>query len=90
MYLYKPLAVSWPKQYYKPAYTIKDGANQLPDLRSTIDWEPNVTTNENGEASVWFYSAGKPSSYTVIVEGADLNGNLGRTVKKIKINAGLP
>jgi len=86
MYLYKPLAINAPKQFYKPKYTINDTANHLPDLRSTIDWEPNITTGIDGKAKVSFYSADKPSSYAVVVEGSDMNGNLG--YKSIKINVG--
>ncbi|MBS1524418.1 MAG: carboxypeptidase regulatory-like domain-containing protein [Bacteroidetes bacterium] len=77
MYLYKPLPISRPKQFYKPKYTVKDTTAHLPDLRSTIDWEPNVVTDKNGEAKVWFYTADRPSTYTIIVEGADRNGALG-------------
>ncbi len=83
MYLYKPLPISWPKQFYKPKYAVKNTAMRLPDLRSTIDWEPNITTGINGEARVWFYTADKSSTYTVIIEGADMNGNLGYKLGKI-------
>jgi len=85
VYLYRPLPISWPKQFYKPKYLVKDATGKIPDLRSTITWEPNIVTNANGEASVSFYSAGSASTYTVIVEGTDLNGNLGYTVKKLTI-----
>ncbi len=85
MYLYKPLAVSLPKQFYKPMYAVKDTANHLVDLRSTIDWEPNITTGLNGEAKVFFYTADRPSTYTLIMEGADMNGNLGYKSDKIKV-----
>jgi len=85
MYLYKPLPVSWPKQFYKPKYAVKDTTKHLPDLRSTIDWEPNITTDANGEAKLWFYAADKPSTYTLIIEGADMNGNLGYKTGKIVV-----
>jgi len=83
-YLYKPLAVSWPKQFYKPKYTIKDTTN-LTDLRSTVDWEPNISTDKNGEATVWFYAAGTASSYSIILEGVDGNGLLGYKRQKLLI-----
>lgn len=85
VYLYKPLAVSWPKQFYKPKYTIKDTTN-LTDLRSTIDWEPSISTDRNGEATVWFYAAGTPSTYSIIIEGVDGNGLLGYKRQKIVIS----
>ena len=85
MYLYKPLPLSWPKHFYKPKYTVKDTAKHLPDLRSTIDWEPNITTNANGEATVSFFTADKPSTYTLTIEACDLNGNLGYKQGKIEV-----
>ena len=85
VYLYKPLPISRPKQFYKPKYAVKDAASKIPDLRSTISWEPNIATNANGKASVSFYSAESASTYTVIVEGTDMNGNLGYTVKKLTV-----
>jgi hypothetical protein len=86
MYLYKPLPLSWPKQFYKPKYAVQDTAKHLPDLRSTIDWEPNVTTDANGEAKVWFYAADKPSTYTITIEGTDMNGGLGYKTEKIVVD----
>ncbi len=86
MYLYKPLAISWPKQFYKPKYAVNDTTKHLPDLRSTIAWEPNIITNADGKATVWFYAADKPSTYTIITEGIDFNGNMGFKWQKITIN----
>ena len=86
MYLYKPLALSWPKQFYKPRYIVNDTTKHLPDTRSTIDWEPNILTNKNGQATISFYAADKPATYTVIIEGSDGNGNIGYKMEKIKID----
>jgi hypothetical protein len=55
------------------------------DLRSTIHWEPNLITDENGKATVSFFSADKPADYTVIMEGTDLEGNIGYGRQKIKV-----
>jgi hypothetical protein len=85
MYLYKSLALSYPKQFYKPKYTVNDTTKHVPDLRSTIDWEPNIITDTNGEAKVSFYTADKPSTYTLIIEGSDMNGNLGYKRGKITV-----
>ena len=86
MYLYKPLPLSWPKQFYKPKYTVKNAIKRSPDLRSTIDWEPNITTGINGEANLWFYTADKPATYTLIIEGADMTGNIGSKSATLRIN----
>ena len=86
MYLYKPLPLSWPKEFYKPKYSLKDTVNRLPDLRSTIHWEPNIVIDANGEGKIWFYAADKPTTYSVIIEGADMNGGLGYKIGKITIS----
>ncbi len=84
MFLYKPLALSLPKQFYKPKYTVKD-AKHLEDFRSTITWEPNLVTDKNGMATISFYTADQPSTYTLILNGSDLNGNLGFKTGQISI-----
>lgn len=81
-YLYKPVAYSIPKEFYRPRYTVKkmpDGTDQ----RSTIHWEPDAVTGTDGKTTVSFYSADKPASYTITVQGTDLNGRLGFAHKKI-------
>lgn len=78
---YKPMPFSLPKQFYSPRYKIKETQNTLPDLRSTIHWEPSIVTDENGKATVSFYSADQPKKYTVIIEGSDMQGNVGTTLK---------
>jgi hypothetical protein len=86
MYMYKPLPLNWPKQFYKPKYSVKDTVKHLQDLRSTIDWEPNINTNSKGEARLWFYAADKPSTYTIIIEGTEMNGLLGYKKERIIIS----
>ena len=84
-YLYKPLPMSRAAQFYKPKYTVKGPEKDLPDLRSTIDWEPDIVTDANGEAKVWFYTGGNASTYSIIVEGVDLRGGLGRGCKTLVV-----
>jgi len=75
-YLYKTLAATLPKQFYRPRYTVKDHPVGT-DLRSTIHWEPNIITDTAGKATISFYSADKPSTYSIMIEGTDLNGSVG-------------
>jgi hypothetical protein len=85
MYLFKAMPLSWPAAFYKPKYAVKNITDHLPDLRSTIDWEPNIVTDANGEAKLSFYTADKPSTYTLTIEGSDMNGNLGAKAGKIVV-----
>jgi uncharacterized protein YfaS (alpha-2-macroglobulin family) len=57
-----------------------------PDFRSTIYWNPNVTTDKDGNAAFEFYNADGKGSYRVIVEGIDSNGNIGRQVYRYLVN----
>jgi hypothetical protein len=84
-YLYKTLAFTLPKQFYSPKYTIANKNVAMgTDMRSTLHWEPNVVTNSEGKATVSFFSADKPAGYTVIMEGINLDGNIGYKRQQIK------
>ena len=84
-YLYKPLPFTLPKDFYRPRYTVKN-SKIAPgtDLRSTIHWAPQVITDKGGKATVSFFSADKPVDYTLVMEGIDMNGDLG--YKRQQIN----
>ncbi|MBB2151427.1 hypothetical protein [Pedobacter gandavensis] len=81
-YLYKPMPFIVPKEFYSPKYTSSSIADKS-DIRSTIYWKPNIITDKNGKATVNFYAADNPGIYTVIIEGADLEGYLGVKRKQI-------
>lgn len=84
VYVYRPLPLSLGKEFYSPKYTA-DHTSTVPDLRSTIYWNANVITDENGKASVSFYAADKPTSYTIKAEGTDLLGRFGFKQSRINI-----
>jgi hypothetical protein len=81
-YLYKPLPFAWPKQFYRPRYTVNNTEAELTP-RPTIHWEPNIMTDAEGKASVSFYAATKPGTYTLILQGTDLNGKLAYETRRI-------
>ncbi|MFD0750935.1 hypothetical protein ACFQZS_12340 [Mucilaginibacter calamicampi] len=84
--LYKAIPYTLAKQFYSPKYNVSNKGTALgTDLRSTIFWEPNVITDENGKATVSFYSADKAANYTVIVEGTDMDGGLGFGKQQITV-----
>ncbi|WP_113654557.1 hypothetical protein [Pedobacter namyangjuensis] len=75
VYVHRPQPIYFPKEFYSPKYMLAN-KNQ-PDYRSTIFWDANIVTDENGKAKISFYAADKPSTYTVKIEGTDLNGRFG-------------
>jgi hypothetical protein len=87
-YEYKPIPFTFPKQFYSPKYSVKNNTIAMgTDLRSTIHWEPNIITDKDGKATISFFTADKPANYTIIIEGSDLNGNIGYKRQRIKVDS---
>ena len=57
--------------FYEPRYS---GPISRPDVRTTIHWQPLVTTNENGEAVITYYNADPKSRIKIVAEGITVNG----------------
>jgi len=83
-YLYKPMPFITPKEFYSPKYTAGSIAD-MSDIRSTIYWAPNIITDKEGKATINFYAADNSGSYTIIMEGVDLQGHLGLKRKQLII-----
>ena len=57
------------RTFYTPKYDIKKPEYEKPDLRTTIHWEPNVVTDEDGKATISFFNADSKTIVKVNVEG---------------------
>ena len=68
------------REFYSPNYEDPAVNQKLPDLRSTVYWNPLLVTNPEGKASFSFFTSDEPGTYRVIFEGLTLNGQLGRYV----------
>jgi hypothetical protein len=73
--LYRPLLVSWPKQFYVPKYMVSDTAWN--NSRSLVYWDPNIITDEKGAATIAVGLKSIPSHYTLVLQGTDFNGHIG-------------
>ncbi len=73
------------REFYAPKYDHTENAFNREDLRSTIYWNPELVTDKDGNASFDYYNADGTGSYRVVVEGIDVNGNLGRQVYRYKV-----
>jgi len=86
-YLYKTLPFTLARQFYRPRYTANNRHNGIgTDLRTTLHWEPNLITDAAGKATVSFFTADRSADYTIVIEGADMDGQLGYGIDRIKIN----
>ena len=70
-----PVGFQKPAEFYAPKYD-QPVPSAKPDLRTTIHWQPNLSTDEEGKASFNFYTADTPSTYTVVIEGVTEDGKL--------------
>lgn len=71
------------KMFYSPQYNVEQTIQ--PDLRTTVYWNPNLITNENGKFNVSFYNGDKVGRHRILVEGIDANGNLARKVLNYEV-----
>jgi len=72
-----PLGYSLPAEFYVPKYQVEENRQDpLPDLRSTIYWKPNVRSDENGAADIFFYTADSQGPFTIIAEGVTPSGEI--------------
>lgn len=81
----RPLPIMKPQEFYSPKYTVKNVDVKEPDLRSVIFWNPNVVTDGSGRAKVLFFTADIPGSYSITVEGGNMNGSIGSGSAKMKV-----
>jgi hypothetical protein len=86
VYVYKPKTLTLPKEFYSPHYAVKNINHNFNDLRSTVYWNQNIVTDKNGQAKILFYAADKPTTYTVVLEGGDMNGRIGVQTNKITVS----
>lgn len=70
------------RQFAAPSYEEAKTPEIRTDFRSTIYWNPNVTTDNNGRASLSFYNSDDITQFRVTLEGFDANGGLGRVDQK--------
>jgi len=77
MYLYRPVFPFVGKTFYSPKYLSPAESTIVPDMRTTVYWNPDVITNEKGEATISFYTSESKGSYMIILQGIDFNGRLG-------------
>lgn len=64
------------KEFYSPKYDVKRPEHVKPDIRPTIFWKPLIQTDENGLATISFYSNDNKSTMTGIIEGISSYGKL--------------
>jgi len=81
---YSPVTYYKARVFYSPQYDVKKMSSSYTDLRSTIYWNPNITTKD-GSAEFEFFNADTKGTYRVVIEGIDDKGHPGRQVYSYKV-----
>jgi len=79
-----PLGFQRPVAFYAPKYDIPR-PDTKPDQRPTIHWQPNLTTGEEGKATLRFYTADALSTYSIVIEGVTDDGKIIYKKEKISV-----
>lgn len=88
MYVTKVQGLAPETEFYAPKYkTNKTLDSNIPDIRSIVHWEPNVKTNNNGNAKIEFYNGDNTGNMLIIIEGINKNGKLGYYETNYKVNS---
>ena len=73
-----------PMLFVGPDYDKPDiKKSNSPDLRSTLYWNGNLLTDDNGKATIDFFTADAKTDYSVIIKGVTVSGEM--VYKKISI-----
>ena len=80
-----PLGVQKPKEFYVPKYDVQSvREDKTPDLRTTIYWNPALSSDSLGMVNVSFYTADPANDYSVVLEGVTKEGEIGRFEGKLR------
>lgn len=62
------------REFYSPNYEEDDSQHAKPDFRSTLYWNPDIVINENGQASLEFFTSDEEGDYLLLIEGITSDG----------------
>ena len=82
------LGYRYQRKFWSPQYPEADKSQYTrPDSRTTLYWNPKVTTDDTGHASVTFYSSDVSKQYLVTIEGIAADGTV---ISQRKVISPLP
>lgn len=76
---FMPMGYSKTAKFYVPKYeTLEQIQNNLPDMRTTIHWQPVAQTDSEGNIVIEYYNIDIPDKTHLEVEGVTTNGAICR------------
>ncbi len=72
--------------FYSPDYSGKtEKESRIPDFRNTLYWNPDVRSDEKGNASVHFFTSDEKGEYIITVKGMNSEGICGSSSSKMQV-----
>jgi len=62
------------REFYSPNHNDETQNTKQPDYRTTLYWNGNITTNEDSNNEVTFFTCDQTGDYDIIVEGITKRG----------------
>jgi TonB-dependent SusC/RagA subfamily outer membrane receptor len=72
--------LSYTREFYSPAYDVPSEEHIMPDKRTTLYWDPDVRTNNLGQAVVGFFNSDDARKLQVEIQGVTDYGDIIHTV----------
>ena len=82
---YKPQGFFKARTFYSPNYDDPSINVKIPDLRTTIYWNPTIQSDSTGKASIEYFNADGTGNYKAIVEGINIDGSIGRKIFRYSV-----
>ncbi len=73
----RPQGFHVPPAFNMPDYNIKElRKTKEPDLRTTVYWNADIVTDNDGKATINFFTADDPATYIITIAGITINGDV--------------
>ncbi len=74
------------REFYSPTYaTAAQQASRIPDMRTTLQWLPDLRLVNNIPGQAGFFTSDVPGSYVVVAEGVSVKGKLVSVVGSFEV-----
>jgi hypothetical protein len=83
--IHKIMGYNVPKAFYSPMYSSSNANHVVPDLRSTLYWQPIVKTDANGKAKLVFWNSDEKTNFKVSLEGLSNTGKPAAAYKEYSV-----
>lgn len=74
------------REFYSPRHeSLKEGDTRLPDQRSLLYWNADLSTDATGKQYPQFFTSDVPGTYQIVIEAMTADGKSGFTVQTFNV-----